>query len=219
MTRAAACALLAGIAGAFAVADLAAGRAPRARRPTNARTARGERPGSAEPRLRRLMTVLAGLGRRLGAAGAPGDLAALVAAAGTPLGLAPADVMAVKGAGALVGGLAGLPLAAAAPGRLGIVALVAAPAAGFLVPDAWLRRRAGARGAAMARELPDVVDLLRVAVEAGLPVTRALADVGHRHPGALAAELRAAATAIELGMPRADVLRSVPRRAPLPAVG
>src|SRR5207249_4369054 len=111
------------------------------------------------------------------------------------------------------------PRGAAAPGRLGVVALLAAPAAGFLVPDAWLRRRARARAAAMARELPDVLDLLRVAVEAGLPVSRALADVGRRHPGALAAELRAAAGAIQLGMPRADALRAVPRRAPLPAVG
>ena len=224
MTHAGVCALLAGAAGAVALADLAAARAERSRRRTGDRADRDEArgagpPGAAAPRLRHLMTLLARLGRRLGVRGAPGDLAALVAAAGTPLGLEAADVMAIKGAGALVGGLAGLPLAASAPGRLGIVALLAAPAAGFLAPDAWLRRRARTRGAAMARELPDVLDLLRVAVEAGLPVSRALADVGRRHPGALAAELRAAAGAIQLGMPRADALRAVPRRAPLPAVG
>ena len=235
MTRAVACALLAGIAGVVALADLAAARAGPSRRERGGEpdggahpaihawpphpAGRGAHRGSTQPRLLRLLTLLARLGRRLGVPGAPGDLAALVAAAGAPLGLEAADVMAVKGAGALVGGLAGLPAAAAAPGRLGVVALLAAPAAGFLVPDAWLRRRARARAAAMARELPDVLDLLRVAVEAGLPVSRALADVGRRHPGALAAELRAAAGAIELGVPRADVLRAVPRRAPLPAVG
>jgi tight adherence protein C len=204
VTRATACALVAGIAGAVALADLVATRPRRARRPR----ARG-----------RVLVALAGLGRRLGAAGAPGDLAARVAAAGTPLGLAPSDVMAAKGAAALVGALAGLPLAAAAPGRLGLLALLAAPGAGFLAPDAWLRRRARRRAATMRRELPDVLDLLRVAVEAGLPVARALGDVGRRHAGLLAGELRATATAIDLGAPRAHALAALPRRAPLPAVG
>ena len=46
----------------------------------------------------------------------------------------------------------------------------------------------------MAAELPDVLDLLHVAVGAGLPALRALGEVGRRRGGPLAAELRAAAT-------------------------
>ena len=46
-------------------------------------------------------------------------------------------------------------------------------AAGWLAPDLWLRRRARARARVMETELPDVLDLLRVAVEAGLPASRA----------------------------------------------
>ena len=84
-------------------------------------------------------------------------------------------------------------LATRAPGRLGPVLLLAAPAAAFLAPDAWLRRRARARGRAIEAELADVLDLLRVAVAAGLAPRRALAEVGRRHPGLLAGELRRAA--------------------------
>ena len=88
--------------------------------------------------------------------------------------------MALKAAGALIGALLALPLATALPGRLWIVALLCAPAAGFLAPDLMLARRARARAARMSHELADVLDLLRVAVQAGLSVGRALAEVGRR---------------------------------------
>src|SRR4051812_11686601 len=230
MTRATLCALLAGVVAAGALADLAT-RRPRSTGPGGARPSRWRQQpsgGDGSPatvigrdggRLARLVAVLVTLGRRLGAAAGPGDLADRVAAAGAPLGLSAADLRGMKGAAALVGGLAGVPLAAAAPGRLGLVVLLAAPGAGFLAPDAWLRRRARVRAGAMATELPDVLDLLRVAVEAGLPVGRAIAEVGRRHRGVLAAELRAAAAAVELGTPRAAALAALQRRAPLPAVG
>jgi tight adherence protein C len=199
VTRATLCALLAGPLAAAALVDLATAHAARRRRPPTAT----------------VLALLTRLGRRAGLRIAPSDLAARHAAAGAPGGLSPADVAALKGAAALAGALLALPLALGAPGRLGPLLLLAAPAGGFLAPDVWLARRARSRAAAMAAELPDVLDLLRVAVEAGLPVTRALADVGRRHPGTLAAELRAAARAIELGVPRARALRELCRRAPL----
>jgi tight adherence protein C len=200
MTRATLCALLAGLLAAGALADLAAARRPRAAR-------RRHRPAA--------VALLARLGRRLGLRVAPADLVARHEAAGAPGGVSLADLAALKGAGAVAGALVALPLALGAPGRLGPLLLVAAPAGGFLVPDVWLARRARSRAAVMAAELADVLDLLRVAVEAGLPVTRALADVGRRHPGTLAAELRASAGAIELGVPRAQALARLRRRAPL----
>ena len=70
----------------------------------------------------------------------------------------------------------------------------------------------------MALELADVLDLLRVAVDAGLSPARALAEVGRRRHGALAGELRAAAARIDLGVPRAEALHALERRCPIDGI-
>ena len=157
------------------------------------------------------VVLLARLGRPLGAK-APRTLDDRVAAAG--LGVAAADVMGAKAGAAVVGLAAAVGVAPAAPGRLALVVLVATPAAAFLVPDAYLRGRTRRRGRAMEAELADVLDLLRVAVAAGLAPKRALAEVGRRHPGSLAGELRRAAGLTALGTPAASVLAELERRCP-----
>jgi tight adherence protein C len=145
---------------------------------------------------------------------APDDLARRLDAAGAAPGIAVADVMALKWGAAAAGALAGLALATILPGRLGAVALVAAPAAAFLAPDAMLARRTRRRRAAIADELADVLDLVHVAVDAGLAPLRALGEVGRRRGGVLAAELSVAATRASLGVPRADALERLTRRCP-----
>ena len=126
--------------------------------------------------------------------------------------------MALKGATAVVALLVAFPLSGLLPGRLAVVALLAAPAAGFLVPELVLARRARARGDRIAHELADVLDLLRVAVAAGLPVSRALGEVGRRMRGVLAGELAAAAARIELGAPRDAALGELVARCPAAGV-
>ena len=101
---------------------------------------------------------------------------------------------------------------------MGIAALLCAPAAGFLLPDVLLARRARARAARMSRELADVLDLLRVAVQAGLAVGRALAEVGRRCNGPLAAELRATATRLQLGATRDAAFTELVARCPIDAI-
>ena len=96
--------------------------------------------------------------------------------------------------------------------------MLAAPAAGFFAPDGWLRRRTAARRRAMEAELADVLDLLRVAVAAGLPPRRALAEVGRRHAGVLAAELRRAAARAALGEPAERTLADLRARSPAAGV-
>lgn len=179
---------------------------------------RGRRRGTREGRLAGLTALLVRLGRRAGAPAAHANLEARITAAGKPLNLSPPDVVALKGAGALAGLLAAVPLLTALPGRLGFVALLCAPTGGFLAPDVALARRGRRRAERMAHELADVFDLLRVAIQAGLPVGRALAEVGRRATGDLAAELRGAAMRMELGATRAQALEALVARCPVPAV-
>jgi tight adherence protein C len=204
-------ALLAGLAGvlaAVAIVELVGAR-------------RGTGSGHGDARAGRLgaMTVLlARIARPAGVRAAPADLHARIAAAGAPLELTASDVMALKGVSALIGLLLALALVSVLPARLGLVALLCAPAAGFLVPDLALARRARARAACMSRELADVLDLLRVAVQAGLPVGRALSEVGTRCSGLIAVELRAAATRLGLGATRGDALDELVARCPIDGV-
>jgi tight adherence protein C len=183
------------------------------------RTRREPRDGRAGGRRSSLTLRLTWLGRRIGGPAPPADLARRLDAAGIRAGVRPGDVMALKCGAALAGLVAAMPVATLLPGRLGPVALVGAPAAAFLGPDAWLIRRARRRGRLMDEELADVTDLLRVAIAAGLPATRALAEVGRRHAGLLAGELRVASGRIALGVPSADALAVLVRRCPAEGVG
>lgn len=162
--------------------------------------------------------LLARVGRRVGTPATPSDLDARLAAAGRPLGLRAADVMAAKGGAGALALLLALPLASLLPGRLGLLAPFALPLAAFLGPDVWLRRRIRRRGAAMAWELPDLLDLLRVALGAGLSIDRALAEVARRAHGPLAREWRTAAIEVELGVPRERALAGLAQRCPCEGV-
>jgi tight adherence protein C len=209
MTRAMLLAVLAAALAAAGVVDLAS-----AARGTRREHDPRRRPGRASG----LAAALARLGRRLGVPTAPADLERRLEGAGAPARLAVAEVMALKCGAALVTAVAILPLAALLPGRLGLVVAIAAPAAGFLAPDAWLARRTRDRRTAMAAELADVLDLLHVAVAAGLSPLRAVGEVGRRRGGALAAELRSAATQAALGVPHAVALERLERRCPVEGV-
>jgi tight adherence protein C len=176
---------------------------------------RPRRRARARPHRRAGIALLAGLGRGFGAR-PPRGLELRIAAAG--LEATVEDVMAIK-VGAAVGGLAAaLILLPAAPGRTGHMLLAAAPAAGFLAPDVWVGRLTRQRRQAIEAELADVLDLLRVAVAAGLSPARALAEVGRRHNGLLAAELRTAAARAALGVPRATTYRELEQRCPAAGV-
>jgi tight adherence protein C len=197
MTRALVLAALAGVIAAAGVVELAA-------------TARSRR--------RRGMRAIRALSRRIGASrrAPPGGLGARVDAAGVGVGVG--EVMAIKLGAVPVAALAALAVMPLAPGRLGFALLAASPSAGFLAPDFWLRVQARMRARVMEAEQADVLDLLRVAVGAGLGPWRALAEVGRRRSGPLATELRAAAARAALGVPRAEALAQLVRRCPLEGV-
>jgi tight adherence protein C len=174
-----------------------------------------ERPRRRRRRPHGALRALAALGARLRpGARAPADLAARIAAAGRPGGMGTRELMAAKLAAAALAGFAGSLLASAAPGRLGWVVALAAPVAGFMAPDLWLVRRARERARHVRRELPAIVDLLRVTVEAGSSLPEALRGVGERASGPLAAECRAVAREVGLGVPLREGLAGLNERLP-----
>ncbi|MDA0164857.1 type II secretion system F family protein [Solirubrobacter ginsenosidimutans] len=186
-------AALAGLAAAAALTDLIEARRPRRRH-------RGA-----------ALKLLTRLGAMLGFKPS-GGLSARAAAAG--IDRPTSEIVALQAGLAVVTTLATLPVASVAPGRLGLALLATAPIAGYLAPEYAIRRRAHSRARVMDAELPDVLDLLRVAVAAGLAPRRALAEVGRRHPGLLAHELKRAADLADMGEPATHALDRLEQRAP-----
>jgi hypothetical protein len=83
----------------------------------------------------------------------------------------------------------------------------------WALPVLGARRRRRRYIAAIAADLPDVVDLLVLAVGAGLTVRLAVAAVARRSPGPLGAELAQAGHDADLGRRLADALDDIPERA------
>jgi tight adherence protein C len=126
--------------------------------------------------------------------------------------------MAAKLAAAALCGVLAAALSAVAPGRLAFALVAAAPVAGFLAPDLWLARLAAERARRMRRELPSLLDLLRVGVESGSSLAAALRAVGARTHGPLAAEWRALGRQVAIGVSLERALADLIERAPLPEV-
>ncbi|MCK9249156.1 MAG: type II secretion system F family protein [Solirubrobacteraceae bacterium] len=205
--------LVAGVAGGLAgcgVGELLAIRAERAR---PRRRDRSPRPAPDGP-----LGALVAVGRRVGAGigtrlPVGGDAADRIAAAGLESSIGVADLAAVRGAAVVVGvtvGVALLPVL----GTAGLVLATLGGVASLLGPDALIARRTRDRAARMLRELPDVVDLLRIALRGGRSVSEALAAVGAHRPGLLGDELRRAAAEVRVGVPTDRVLVHLRRRCP-----
>ena len=201
-------AVLAGVAAAAGVAGLAdlAAAAPRAR----SKRVRGEGPAAL-----RALAAAGGRLRALAGARAPSTLSARIAAAGAPRGLGTREVMAAKLAGGVAAAPLGVLLGAVVPGRLAPLLVVMTPLGGFLAPDWWLARRARERARVVRRDLPAMLDLLRVSVDAGLSPAAALRAVAERGTGPLAAEWSTVAHEVVLGVPLAIALERSAERLPL----
>lgn len=170
------------------------------------------------PRGARVLRLLASAGaavRPLRRAPAPRDLELRIRAAGMPAGLGPREIMGAKLTAAAAGILAALIVGPSLPGRLGVAATLVVPVAGFLGPDLWLSRRAAERARRVRAELPALLDLLRVSVDAGLSLTAALGAVGERSSGPLAREWHRLGREVALGVPSREALAGMAVRLPL----
>lgn len=88
-------------------------------------------------------------------------------------------------------------------------------AVGLLGPDAWLNRKIDDRRKQMQRDLPDMLDLLVISVEAGLGFDSALARVVETVPGPLAEEFFRMLQETRVGVSRRDAMRHLMDRTDL----
>jgi tight adherence protein C len=87
---------------------------------------------------------------------------------------------------------------------------------GVFTPVAWLRRKQDERQASIKKDLPDVLDLLAISVEAGVGFEGAVEVVVRHFDSPLASELSRMLQEMELGLPRRDALQNLKRRTDVP---
>ncbi len=144
----------------------------------------------------------------------------ILAMAGYPWGLTAGDLMGLRllltFGGAFLGAFVPLLLGPFVPGVASPLNLVLAVSVlsivGFLGPIFWLRRLANRRRRRILRQLPDMLDLVTLSVEAGLAFDGAVYEATRRFKGPLSDELKKAMKEVTLGKPRAQALRNMAER-------
>jgi tight adherence protein C len=88
--------------------------------------------------------------------------------------------------------------------------------AGLAGPYAWLNRRMQERQTSILRDLPDILDLLAISVEAGVGLEGAMDVVCTNFSSPLATEFAHTLKEMELGLSRKEALQNLKRRAEVP---
>jgi len=89
-------------------------------------------------------------------------------------------------------------------------------AVGYLAPQSWLTRKVSERKESIFLDLPDVLDLLAISVEAGVGFEAALDIVCQHFTSPLAVEFSRTLKEMELGLPRREALQNLKRRTEVP---
>jgi tight adherence protein C len=132
--------------------------------------------------------------------------------AGRPGNLTPEDFGAVRivaaavvaAIGLLLGLLLGSPLYT-------VLGLAVGAILGYFVPTLWLRQKVNGRRKEILKGLPDAMDLLVIAVDAGLGFDAALARVVEKQKGALSDEFAKVLREVSLGRPRLEAMDEMGR--------
>ena len=133
--------------------------------------------------------------------------------AGRPGNLTPADFGAIRLIAAAVMGALGLLLGLLLGGTLYIVGAFAFGVVfGYYLPVLWLKQKVDARRAAIQKGLPDAMDLLVIAVDAGLGFDAALARVTDKYKNALSDMFAKVLREVSLGRPRLEAMDEMGRQ-------
>lgn len=127
-------------------------------------------------------------------------------------GLGPSGVEAILAlkAAATAAGATLLPLAVGVlTGGSGALVLwgIVGGAAGFFIPDLLIAKQGTARQLQIKRTLPETIDLMAIAVQAGMGLEAAIELVSQKLPGALGDELYRLLQEVQLGSSRRQALQ------------
>jgi tight adherence protein C len=132
--------------------------------------------------------------------------------AGRPGNLTPEDFGALRllgaGVGAVVGLLLGLLLANI---TYLVISLAFMAILGYYLPVLWLRQKVDGRRKAIRMSLPDAMDLLVIAVDAGLGFDAALDRVTTKYKNALSDKFAQMLREVSLGRPRQEAMDEMGR--------
>jgi len=101
-------------------------------------------------------------------------------------------------------------------GALKLLLVLAAMMLGFLAPVCFLRFRIRSRQQSIRHQLPDMMDVLSVSIDAGLSFDMALKRALDKFSGALQEEMTVAAMEIQMGKPRRVALTELGERNDVP---
>ncbi|MDP1819654.1 MAG: type II secretion system F family protein [Acidimicrobiales bacterium] len=128
------------------------------------------------------------------------------------------EIISLQVLGGIVGVLLGIYIVVGGVigGGLGLLAGILAPVALIQVPRSWLDRKVKERMEAIRRDLPDMLDLLAISVEAGVGFEGALAVVCDSFSSPLADEFARTLREMELGLSRREALQNLKKRTEVP---
>jgi tight adherence protein C len=140
------------------------------------------------------------------------DLMNRLELAGRPGNLTPEDFGAVRivaaailaAVGLLIGLLLGSPLYI-------VVSLAVGALVGYYAPVMWLKQKVDGRRSEIQKAMPDAMDLLVIAVDAGLGFDAALARVTDKYKNALSEQFAKVLREVSLGRPRLEAMDEMGR--------
>ncbi len=161
-----------------------------------------------------LTAKVAGVTQRLLPRTDPNLIANRLMAAGLARSMSPQMYLAIKGG--LVGAsvLLGILVLAsgAVPPAIGLLFALGGSAIGYIAPDFFINAKIRGRRELMQMELPNVLDLLCVSVEAGLGFDAAVAKLSERMVGPLVDEFGLVLHEMRIGESRSEALKNLSDR-------
>jgi tight adherence protein C len=150
----------------------------------------------------------------------PNEIANRLMAAGLARSMSPQMYLAIKGGLVFMAVAFGaiILVSGVIPPAMGMLVALGGSAIGYIAPDFFINTKTRGRREMMQMELPNVLDLLCVSVEAGLGFDAAVAKLSERMTGPLVDEFGLVLHEMRIGESRSEALKNLSDRVDVPEV-